>query len=930
MDTKRIPRTTIQHLTRAIAAGVLLAALSACGRSDPASNIASARTYLGKSNYPAAIIELKSALQTAPNNAEARFLLAKALLEGGDPVSAETEVRKALELKYPPEDANPVLAQALVRQGQFKKVIAEFASALPQSGKGRAEVGAALGNAYLALGQNKDARTAIEAALAAQPDNVNALLAQAKMKALERDLPGALQVIEAVLAIAPADVEALMTKARFQGAQGKRDEAIATLEHLISTRPDALAARSLVVSSLVQAGQLDKASTQLDAMRKYAPGDPRTLYGDALVAFARGNVPAAKEAIDKVVQAAPDYLPARYLSGLVDLRRGSYATAEDSLRLVVAKSPSDEGARRALAEVYLRRGQAAKALETLEPSLQRTPDDPSLLRIAAELHLARNDPAASAELFAKANALDKQNVSGRVRLAQIRLATGDTGQALKDLEELAATNPASREPDVALVSAHLRGRDYEKALAVALSFEAKQPTSPVAQNIKGVVFMAKGDTKSARASFEKAVALDPTFVVAVQNLARLDMNERNFESARKRYEELLAKDPKSETALLALAEILVVTKAPAADVKAAIDRAIAANPTSVKARIALIAHYGRLKDWNGALAAAQAAQLALPDTPQILEALGATQFAAGETNQAAESFRRLARLQPESIAPLRRLAEIQVKAKDYDGAIGTLRSALALAPSAPELWVTLAGVYAAAGRVDAGLAEARNLQKQFPKRAEGFAIEGELFARQSKWPETVVAYRAALAREPLPFCAGRLHSALVAAGKPDEAAKLVQKWLTDHPKDMAMRNYVAQLSMAKKDYQAAIPQLRAALKIEPDNIIVLNNLAWSLAELGDPTALQHAERAYAIAPNSSAVTDTFGWILYQRGDTARSVDLLRKASSLAPEDSTIRLHFARALLKAGDKPGAKKELEQAAKAESAEVRAEAEQLLKEL
>ncbi len=118
--------------------------------------------------------------------------------------------------------------------------------------------------------------------------------------------------------------------------------------------------------------------------------------------------------------------------------------------------------------------------------------------------------------------------------------------------------------------------------------------------------------------------------------------ERNFDGARKRYEQMLANEPRNEQALLALAGLLAATNAPPAEVKAAIERAITANRTSVRAHQALVGFYAQQKDTKAALAAAQAAQAAIPGNPQILETLGVAQQAAGENNQAIETLTRLA------------------------------------------------------------------------------------------------------------------------------------------------------------------------------------------------------------------------------------------------------------------------------------------------
>ena len=80
-----------------------------------------------------------------------------------------------------------------------------------------------------------------------------------------------------------------------------------------------------------------------------------------------------------------------------------------------------------------------------------------------------------------------------------------------------------------------------------------------------------------------------------------------------------------------------------------------------------------------------------------------------------------------------------------------------------------------------------------------------------------------------------------------------------------------------------------------------------------PKALEHAEKANKLAPNHPGIMDTLGAILVDRGDTARGLDLMQKASAMAPDAPTLRLNFAKALISAGRKDAAKKELDELAK-----------------
>jgi len=920
------------QIYRMLIAVVIVLALAGCGRNDPASLVASARTYLEKNDYKAAIIQLKNALQEAPDSAEARFLLGKSLLESGDPGAAETEIRKALDLKYSPDEAYPLLARALLQQAQYQKLISDLADHRFTTAQAQADVLTSLGLARLGLGQKKEARAAIEAALIAKPGYIRAMVAQAQVAVAENDLPRALTLVNAALTSAPDDVQALLLKADLQTAQGQLDDGIKTLERVLQITPEALGARLALVSNLARKGQFDRATAELEPLKKAMPRDQRTLYAEALIAYMRGDMAAAREAIQAVLSVAPGNVPAVYLSGLVDYRMGSFGASEEALGTVMARVPEDLGVRQVLSATYLRTGRTAQALETLEPALRRAPDNPALLRAAAEAYLASNNLAKAAEFYERANALDKGSVESRVRLAQVQLAAGgDTARTLKDLEAIVVSNPSAQAADLALISEYLRRREPDKALAAADAFAKKQPANPLAFNVKGVIYSSKRDFKAARAAFEEALKLDPNYAEGAYNLARLDLVERNVDGARKRYEQMLVKDPRSEQALLSLAGLLVATNAPPAQVKAALERALAANPASIRAHQALIGFYTQQRDTKSALAAAQAAASAVPENAQILEALGVAQQAAGESNQALDTLTQAAKLQPQNPAPLLGLAAIEVALKDYNGAIASLHKAIALQPDQAAAWLALSGVYASSGRVEAGIADARKLQKEYPSRAVGFALEGELLFAQKKWGEAATAFRDGLAREPISLLSVRLYMALQAAGKQDQASVMAQRWQKEHPTDIALHNLQGQQSVIAKDYRAAAQHFLAVVNVEPDNVVALNNLAWALNEIGDPKALEYAEHASALTPFAPSVLDTHGWILVQRGDTAPGLALLRNALSLAPQNTDIELHVAKALLKSGDKAAAKEELAKlAVQSAPSPARTEAQQLLKDL
>ena len=322
-----------------------------------------------------------------------------------------------------------------------------------------------------------------------------------------------------------------------------------------------------------------------------------------------------------------------------------------------------------------------------------------------------------------------------------------------------------------------------------------------------------------------------------------------------------------------------------------IGKAITANPAEVAPRLALIGHYLRSKDARKAVAAGQEALVAIPDRPEILDALGRAQQAAGDANQAIATFGKWARLSPESPIPLLRIADVQITAKDNDAALQSLRKALALKPDLVDAQRGIIVLELRAGRMQQALEIARSVQKQQPTEAIGFLFEGDIHASKKDWAQAATVYRAGLKKASSTDLAIRLYRVLAAGGNKADAERFAGTWLKDYPKDKAFRLSVADDALARKDLATAHQYYRALLDVDPDNVLVLNNLAWTSGQIKDPKALEYAEKANRLAPNQPSLMDTLGTLLIDKGDTARGVDLLRKASGACPElaDPAIEL-----------------------------------------
>jgi Flp pilus assembly protein TadD len=105
-----------------------------------------------------------------------------------------------------------------------------------------------------------------------------------------------------------------------------------------------------------------------------------------------------------------------------------------------------------------------------------------------------------------------------------------------------------------------------------------------------------------------------------------------------------------------------------------------------------------------------------------------------------------------------------------------------------------------------------------------------------------------------------------------------------------------------KDYARAKDRYYQVLKVQPNNTVALNNLAYNLAihqnNIGE--ALPLARRAWAVTPNNVNVVDTLAWIHHLQGNSAEAARLLRTAVQRDTGNPEVHVHAATVFAAVGD------------------------------
>ncbi len=113
----------------------------------------------------------------------------------------------------------------------------------------------------------------------------------------------------------------------------------------------------------------------------------------------------------------------------------------------------------------------------------------------------------------------------------------------------------------------------------------------------------------------------------------------------------------------------------------------------------------------------------------------------------------------------------------------------------------------------------------------------------------------------------------------------------------------------------ALASYNKALGIDPENALALNNLAFMNAENGTnlDQAMTFAERAKKKVPNNADISDTLGYVYFQKNLNAEALQIFRQDVQNNPRNAMFHLHLAMALEKQGNRQGARDEAQKALK-----------------
>ncbi len=146
----------------------------------------------------------------------------------------------------------------------------------------------------------------------------------------------------------------------------------------------------------------------------------------------------------------------------------------------------------------------------------------------------------------------------------------------------------------------------------------------------------------------------------------------------------------------------------------------------------------------------------------------------------------------------------------------------------------------------------------------------------------------------------------------DDAVMVLDRSLARFPEHVGLLYSRAMLAERLGDLPLLENCLRRILVLEPDNVVSLNALGYTLADRTDRLieAQNLIYQAYQLDPTDPSILDSMGWVEYRRGNPRKALVWLRKAYAKA-EDAEVAAHLGEVLWVLGQRDEARTILDKA-------------------
>ena len=548
---------------------------------------------------------------------------------------------------------------------------------------------------------------------------------------------------------------------------------------------------------------------------------------------------------------------------------------------------------------YMASHRTSDGEQLLKSKISSNPQEAFFVIELADHYWGQKQTKEAEDLLRAFVANTKQYPTARLEAGDFYRRVGKLDEALALYQQGLESNRDRRKDYLQrIVGVRLEQDRIPEATAALETVLKEYPNDPEAGASRAELRMATGkpeEMRKAVAEFNNLLKQTPNNNEIRYSLGRAYRQIGQDSDARACFQEILRRDPKHRKALREMADLEIRDQKPDEALQYA-ERLLELDPNNVGARLVRTSAWalrGRFSEVRGELRRLTA------EHPNLVEAWLQTATLNLDEKHYAEAeriFHNLSLSARNDIRPLKGLVAVYLAQGQPGRAVALVRQE-AKRSDTVEMRTLLAGTAAEAGDVDLALETSQKLASDFPENAGYWTQAGELYEQKGQLDLAIGSLQKARQLAPNdPLISARLGNALGLAGR----------------------------------FPEAVAAYRQCLKLQPDNALFMNNLAWHLAwaETNLDEAATLVQRALQKVPENPDFKDTLGIVYLKSKKLDNALQVFQALARKVPDRPVFHTHLAIVLAELGRRQEAKDQLETALrKKPSATEAAEIRQLL---
>lgn len=491
--------------------------------------------------------------------------------------------------------------------------------------------------------------------------------------------------------------------------------------------------------------------------------------------------------------------------------------------------------------------------------------------------------------------LQQKNFNAIDQIAPSNNESGSSSSMLDALQQAEINNKKSNYRAALNLIQQNKLKEARDKIAALLK---QTPGDPEYYNLQALLETQEKNTFAAQQSYQKALQLNPKNILAHLGLAKLNLEAGALDKAGDYANKTLAINDKIINAYLLLADIAYKQKNNT-EVEKVLLTAQEKVKGNISAEIEVIKNLGKFyaiqKQPEKILSISEDLVKHYPNNSQALSVLAGAQIVNNKKPLAEQTLGKLIDQDKQDINHRLLLAKLLSEQPDKEQEVlKLLDTASAIEPNNPEALVFKTAYLIKLQHYPEASELANKTDAMFPKLVLGKLLRGDVYLAEKKLDKALDSYQQAYKIQPNDKVLFTIVDLMNTQKKLPEAIKLLDQALEKKPKNGAVHFKLATVYQQLNDYPHAENHYQAILLEQPDNALALNNLAWLYSQQNNPQAIELAKKAYANSPESTAIADTYGYILVKQGQPAEGLAVLEKTAALAPTVNDIQFHLAEA------------------------------------